>query len=58
MHPYQWLKIERRRDGRFYVLDKRGPNVEQTGPFASFTDAQAAWSRIAATARQRGLHCG
>ncbi len=47
MSPYKVLSIEKRRDGTFWVLDKRGPNVVEAGPFQDMTTAQRKWRDIA-----------
>ena len=47
MSVYDVLKIEKRRDGSFWVLDKRGPNVAEAGPFDGMDAAQREWVKQA-----------
>lgn len=41
------LRIERRQDGLYYVMDNRGANAVEFGPHHTFEAAQDAWSEVA-----------
>lgn len=43
MNIYEDFRIEKRRDGTFWVLDKRGSNIVEAGPFPSMDAAQDKW---------------
>lgn len=40
---YDEVRIEKRKDGSFWVLDKRGPSIVEQGPFPSMDVAREVW---------------
>lgn len=44
MSIYDEVRMEKRKDGTFWVLDKRGPNVVEQGPFPSMDVAHEVWT--------------